>query len=183
MTVPRAEVWAVVSTMAGVNAELAPYVRMTHPRHLQSLDDHPVPMGEVAFHSWLLAGRVLPFDRHALCLEAVIDGEGFDEESTSWMQRRWRHERRLVDEGDGTCTVTDHLVVEPRLGVLRPLAARVVRFLFEHRHRRLVQRFGATRGGASAVVPGACCPPRGSTAGRGGTPGGAWPGRRRGGQR
>jgi ligand-binding SRPBCC domain-containing protein len=139
----RDEVWAVVSTMAGVNAELMPFVRMTHPRDRTSLEGKPIVPGEVVFHSWLLLGGVLPFDRHALALERVIDGEGFDEESTSWMQRRWRHERRLIDEGDGTCTVTDHLEVEPRLSLLRPLAARVVRFLFGHRHRRLVRRFGA----------------------------------------
>lgn len=139
----RAEVWAVVSTMAGVNAELMPFVKMTHPRDRTSLEGETIVPGEVVFHSWLLIGGVLPFDRHALALERVMEGEGFDEESTSWMQRRWRHERRLIDEGDGTCTVTDHLVVEPRLGLLRPLAERIVRFLFGHRHRRLVRRFGA----------------------------------------
>jgi len=139
----RPDVWAVVSTMAGVNAELMPFVRMTHPRDRTSLEGETIVPGEVVFHSWLLLGGVLPFDRHALALERVLEGEGFDEESTSWMQRRWRHERRLIDEGDGTCTVTDHLVVEPRLRLLTPLAARIVRFLFGHRHRRLVRRFGA----------------------------------------
>jgi ligand-binding SRPBCC domain-containing protein len=142
---PAPEVWAVVSTMDGVNAELRPFVRMTHPAHLQSLADTEIQPGAVVLHSWLLAGGILPFDRHALALERVLDGEGFDEESTSWMQRRWRHERRLDDHGDGTCTVSDHLIVQPRLGFLRPVAARVVRFLFAHRHRRLVQRFGAAR--------------------------------------
>lgn len=139
----RDEVWAVVSTMAGVNAELMPFVRMTHPRGHTTLDGGTIAPGEVVFHSWLLVGGVVPFDRHALALERVIEDEGFDEDSTSWLQRRWRHERRLIDEGDGTCTVTDHLVVEPRVPLVRPLAARVVRFLFGHRHRRLVRRFGA----------------------------------------
>ena len=139
----RDEVWAVVSTMAGVNAELMPFVKMTHPRDRTSLEGETIVPGEVVFHSWLMLGGVLPFDRHALALEQVMEGEGFDEESTSWMQRRWRHERRLIDEGDGTCTITDHLVVEPRVALLRPLAKRVVRFLFGHRHRRLVRRFGA----------------------------------------
>lgn len=139
----RAEVWAVVSTMAGVNAELMPFVRMTHPRDRTSLEGETIVPGEVVFHSWLLLGGVLPFDRHALALERVMEGEGFDEESTSWTQQRWRHERRLIDEGDGTTTVTDHLVVQPRLAFLTPLATRVVRFLFGHRHRRLVRRFGA----------------------------------------
>jgi ligand-binding SRPBCC domain-containing protein len=124
------EVWAVASTMDGVNAELRPFVRMTHPAHVQLLTEASIGLG------------VLPFDRHALRLERVLDGEGFDEESTSWMQRRWRHERRVIDHGDGTCTVTDHLIVVPRLGLLRPVVARVVAFLFTQRHRRLVERFG-----------------------------------------
>src|SRR5688572_17599997 len=80
---PRDEVWARVSTMAGVNDELAPFVRMTHPPHLQSLADVTVEPGVVLHRCWLLAGGVLPVDRHALALERVIDGEGFDEESTS----------------------------------------------------------------------------------------------------
>ena len=140
---PVGEVWAVVSTMDGVNAELRPFVRMTHPAHLQSLVDAGIEPGVVVLRSWLLAGGFLPFDRHSLALERVIDGEGFDEESTSWMQRQWRHERRLTDHGDGTCTVADHLTIEPRIGLLRPVVARVVGFLFAHRHRRLAERFGS----------------------------------------
>ena len=141
---PAEEVWAIVSTMDGVNAELMPFVRMTHPAHLSSLADAEIVPGEVALHSWLLVGGVVPFDRHALALERVLDGEGFDEESTSWMQRRWRHERRVIPTGEHTCTVTDHLVVVPRLSLSRPLAARIVPFLFRHRHKRLRARFGAT---------------------------------------
>lgn len=128
--------------MDGVNAELHPFVRMTHPRSMQRLTEGLVRPGEVAFRSWLLAGGVVPFDRHALMLERVFDGEGFDEESTSLLQRRWRHERRLSDDVDGGCTITDHLVVVPRLAAARPLVRRSVKLLFEHRHRRLVRRFG-----------------------------------------
>jgi hypothetical protein len=129
--------------MDGVNAELSPFIRMTHPRGLTRLGDAPVVPGEVAFHSWLLAGGVVPFDRHALALERVLDGEGFDEESSSWLQRRWRHERRISDDPGGGCTVTDHLLATPRLAVTRSVTRRVVTFLFQHRHRRLVRRFGS----------------------------------------
>lgn len=142
LAAPRAEVWAAVTTMDGVNDELRPFVRMTHPPELRSLADVDVVPGGVIGRSWLLAAGVVPFDRHALALERVVEGEAFDEESTSWLQRCWRHERRLVDGGDGTCTVTDRLVVVPRIGLARPITARVVRFLFEHRHRRLRARFG-----------------------------------------
>jgi hypothetical protein len=142
----RATVWAVVSTMAGVNAELAPFVRMTHPADRSSLEGEDVPFGEVLFASWLLAGGVVPFDRHALVLESVTPGAGFVEESTSLVQRRWRHERTLVDLPGGGCRVTDRLTVVPRLGLARPIAARIVARVFDHRHRRLIARFGEAAG-------------------------------------
>ena len=142
VTSPASEVWAVVSTMDGVNAELRPLMRMTHPAHLSSLADVEIAPGEVVAHSWLLAFGFLPIDRHALGLERVYDGEGFDEESTSWLQRRWRHERRILDHGDGTSTVTDDLTAEPRLSLLAPVLRRIVSALFRHRHRQLARRFG-----------------------------------------
>lgn len=143
-----ADVWAVASTMAGVNAELGPWVRMTHPADKRSLADVQ-PGAHLGFDSWVLALGVLPFDRHHLHLETVIDpGDdvgpfGFDEESTSWMQRRWRHERRIEAIESGRTRVSDRLVVEPRVGLFRPIVRRVVPAIFRHRHRRLRRRFGA----------------------------------------
>ncbi len=139
---PRDVVWARVTSMAGVNDELAPFVRMTHPPHLRSLTDVAVEPGTVLHRSWLLAGGVLPFDRHSLALERVLDGEGFDEESTTWLQRRWRHERRLADAPGGRTVVSDRLVIEPRLRFAAPVTRAMVGFLFGHRHRRLVAAFG-----------------------------------------
>jgi hypothetical protein len=143
LAAPRPAVWATVSAMRGVNAELFPFVRMTHPRALPSITTVDPAPGTVLFHSWLLLFGVLPFDRHALALEEVSDGEGFVEDSTSWLQRRWRHERRLTDRAGGGCVVTDRLTIEPRLALTKPLEAAIVRRLFDHRHRRLRQRFGA----------------------------------------
>jgi hypothetical protein len=143
---PAAEVWRHASSMRGVNEELGPWVRMTHPSWATDLSSVEVPLGEVAFRSWLLALGVLPFDRHSLGLVEVRDGAeqggGFVEESTSWLQRRWRHERDVEPAPGGGSTVQDRLVVRPRLApaaLVRP----VVAALFGHRHRRLVRRFGA----------------------------------------
>ncbi len=140
---PPGEVWSVVSTMRGVNAELRPWIVMTHPRGAGSLDSATVASGSLLFRSWLLLGGVLPFDRHRLVLERVLPGVGFDEESTSWLQRRWRHERRVLPADGGGSIVTDRLVVEPRLALMRPLASVAVAAVFRHRHRRLVARFGS----------------------------------------
>jgi len=144
---PADEVWQHATSMRGVNDELGPWVRMTYPPQLASLADADESMlGTVVFHSWLLAGGVVPFDRHALRLVEIgtrdDGGGGFVEESTSWLQSRWRHVRDVVALGDGRCLVTDRLTVVPRVPIARPLVAVIVPWLFTRRHRRLVDRFG-----------------------------------------
>ncbi len=146
LVAPAAEVWQHATSMRGVNDELTPWVRMTYPAQLASLDDaDDSALGSVVFHSWLLAGGAVPFDRHALGLveiETRDDGGAFVEESTSWLQSRWRHERDVVALGDDRCLVTDRLTIVPRVPVARPLVAVVAPWLFTRRHRRLVDRFG-----------------------------------------
>lgn len=141
LATPAADVWAEVSTMAGVNAELGPYMRMTHPAHAQRLEGTHVEPGGLLFQSWLLAFGLLPIDRHALSLEKLYPGEGFDERSTSWMQRTWIHRRRVLPASSG-CIVTDELAFEPRVPFAAPMLRVVVCALFLHRHRRLRRRFG-----------------------------------------
>lgn len=138
----RDEVWRSVSSMRGVNVELHPYIHMTSPKDRQCFTAAVVP-GRVVFRSWLLLFRVLPFDRHALAFERIDEGVGFVEESTSFLQQRWGHERSLSDSPSGGCVVTDRLLIEPRVGFSRPLVAAMVPFLFRHRHRRLRNQFGA----------------------------------------
>ncbi len=149
LSASAADVWARVSTMPGVNDELKPWFRMTWPMEFSSFagaDVHASGPGEVAFHSWLLAGGVVPFDRHALSLVSLDDsgrdGGSFVEESTSWLQRRWHHEREVVPLDTGGCRVTDRLIVQPRLRLAAPLVARVVPWIFAKRHERLAERFG-----------------------------------------
>jgi ligand-binding SRPBCC domain-containing protein len=134
-------VWAVVSTFTGVNAELLPWCRMREPRALRGRTLESYRPGERAA-CWLLAGGVVPFDRHLLGLESVSPGVGFAEESTTWVQRRWRHERTLAPAGGGTA-VLDRLTIEPRLRAAAPVVAWIAARTFEHRHRRLRARFGA----------------------------------------
>ncbi|MCC6649502.1 MAG: hypothetical protein IT374_28530 [Polyangiaceae bacterium] len=129
------EVWAHASTIAGVNAELGPWVRMTAPRGASLAD---APPGREALRSVLLVLGVVPVDVHHLTIERALP-RGFDEESWSWLQRRWRHERR-VEPRDGGCVVTDRLTVRPRLAA--PLARLLVGWVFAWRHRRLRARFG-----------------------------------------
>lgn len=139
---PPADVWRAVSTMDGVNHELMPMMRMTHPPDAVSLDSGRAKPGVVLFKSWLLLFGVLPIDRHSLVLDRLLAGEGFDEHSHSWLQRVWIHQRRVQPDGEG-CRVTDQLAFEPRIRIAGAMVAPIVKALFEHRHRRLRARFGA----------------------------------------
>lgn len=150
-----AEVAALALTPEGVNAELLPLVRMTFPPSMRSLPITEAPTGTVVGHCWMLAGGVLPFDRHALGFASTAsptgEGHGFIETSSSWMQRSWRHERTIVDRPGGGCTVHDLVVAEPRVPGAGVVVGPIVRAVFRHRHRRLVRRWGEAPSPARAL--------------------------------
>lgn len=141
---PAHEIWPYLLDMASINAELSP-IHMTSPREAtlsaQGLAAAQIPLGQVLFHSWVMLWGILPLDRHSLCLTELVDGEGFHEESTTWLQRRWIHDRRLTPLPRG-CRLTDRIDFEPRLSLMRPLIATIARSTFERRHRYLRSRFG-----------------------------------------
>ena len=147
LAAPADVVWAKVSTMAGVNDELHPWMYMTVPasfaqRSLQDLT--PAQLQGVLFHSLLLALRCIPLDVHALQLSRLLPGEGFNEHSRSWMQKSWIHRRRVTADAEG-CIVSDELAIEPRLIWMAPLIRWAVAALFRHRHRRLAETFGSRK--------------------------------------
>jgi ligand-binding SRPBCC domain-containing protein len=135
-------VWEIVGTMQGVNAELAPWLRMTAPPEASNLRIEDAPLGREIFASWVLLGGVLPIDRHNFKLVEVDRGRGFVEDSTSWSQRRWEHRRDVQPRGEAACLLTDRLTFTPRVGVSGPVLERVIGVVFRHRHRRLRERFG-----------------------------------------
>lgn len=132
----------------GINHELAPWLRMTMPKAIDSeMTIEDAPLGEKLGRSWILLGRVLPVDYDDLCLVERGPGMRFLERSQLGSARHWQHERVVVPVGDGACEITDRLELELRaplraVGATRP-AERIVRTLFTHRHRRLRQRWGS----------------------------------------
>ena len=142
---PTEQVWRHACSMAGVNAELGPWMRMTHPADRSSLDGVDVPLGELLFRSWVLFLGVLPVDRHAFVLERIFPGKGFDERSSSWTEKIWIHRRRVEPVAGGT-RVSDVLEFQPRAFFMAPLLHLIVRGLFTHRHRRLQRMFGSLDG-------------------------------------
>lgn len=139
-----AAVWLRIATMAGVNDELWPLVRMTHPPGLDRIDAEEVPLGRPVFRSWLLLFGLIPFDYDDLTFERIDRGRGFYESSRMLSQRRWVHERRL-DPVPGGCRVTDRVSFEPKLRFAGPLSARVFRLVFRYRHFRLRRAFARLR--------------------------------------
>ena len=135
----RSEVWAAVSTVGGINWEVAPFVRMTDPTDGAPFDAEPWRVGAPV--SWQLFLGFIPVDRHRIELVALPDGRGFRESSSSWWHRFWWHERTLLDDPGG-CVVRDSVEIQPRLGVSDPVVGWAVRWMFCRRHRSLRRRFG-----------------------------------------
>jgi hypothetical protein len=147
---PAAVVWARVVTVAGVNDELGPWLKMTVPKGLRDQGDDlnidDVPLHEVLGRSWVKLFGVIPVDYDDLKLVEREPGRRFQEDSRLFSLEMWKHERVVEPVGESACTVTDTLRFRPR----RPLAwmpgsngfvAAIIRALFRHRHRRLVRRF------------------------------------------
>lgn len=140
-------VWERVMSEEGINAELGPWMRMTVPSGLESLDLETVEPGPLG-RSWVLLFGLIPFDYDDIGLERIDAGHGFLERSTMLSQRFWEHERAIEPRGDGACEISDRVAWEPRVplpgGLLRPL----FRAVFRHRHRQLQRHFGG-----EAVAP------------------------------
>ena len=146
LAAPASDVWAGAVSFEGVNYELGPWVSMTLPTGVDpgtTIDE--IPIGRPVGRSWIRL-RGVPVDYDDLCLAEIGPGMRFLERSRLASARSWQHERSVEPTGERACEITDRLEIELRaplraLGGYR-LAPRIVRALFEHRHRRLAERWG-----------------------------------------
>ena len=134
-------VWELVTSMAGVNQELMPLVRMTVPAALRDTRIDDVAPGRPVGRSWLLLFGLVPVDFDDLTIAELGPGRRFLERSTMLTQSRWEHERS-VTEIDGGCRVIDRLNWQGRIFGLGAIYRLAVPLLFRHRHSRLRRRFG-----------------------------------------
>jgi ligand-binding SRPBCC domain-containing protein len=137
---PADRVWDHASSFAGINRELWPLVRMTHPHGRERLTPETVPLGRRAFRSWLLLFGLVPVDYDDLTLIALDPGRGFHEVSRLFSASEWRHRRTLTPVNEG-CVVEDEVTFVPRWRWAGPLLAWVYRQTFELRHRNLRRLF------------------------------------------
>ncbi|WP_232747403.1 hypothetical protein [Ornithinimicrobium sediminis] len=154
---PAEHVWATVTTLAGVNAELRPLLRMTHPPGWDRLDPERIPLGQPLFRSRLLLLGVLPIDYDDITIVEFGPGHRFRERSRMLSAKVWEHERQVRPMSTDSCQVIDRVAYVPRWGPLGVALDFVVPRIFGHRHRQLRRMFGsrsAARGmAAPASVP------------------------------
>jgi ligand-binding SRPBCC domain-containing protein len=142
LAAPAAVVWSHATSMTGVNRELWPLVRMTHPRGADSLADRDIVLGERVFRSWILFLGVLPIDYDDLTLIELEAGRRFLERSPMLSQKLWCHERR-VEAVDGGCLLEDRVSFVPRVAMLGRAQLPLFRFFFRLRHQNLRRLFGS----------------------------------------
>ena len=143
LAAPPDVVWAHATSFAGVNRELFPLARMTHPRGA-TLDPAGIVLGQRLLRSWILAAGILPIDYDDLTFVELEPGRRFLERSPMLSQREWTHERIVEPDGRGA-RVTDRVRFVPRVAALGPLHEPVFRLAFRLRHRNLRRRFGEGR--------------------------------------
>lgn len=141
LAAPPAAVWGRITTMAGINHELAPWMRMTSPRGAELTVDS-VPLGQRWFRSWILLFGVLPFDFDDLLVERLEPERGFLERSRMLSAPLWEHERTLEALTEDQTRLTDRIGFRPRARMLAPVHRAVIAAMFRHRHRRLRAFFG-----------------------------------------
>ena len=131
--------------MDGVNAELAPLVRMTAPESVSTSTIFDWPVQTELFSSWILLFGFLPIDRHRFFLESVDPQSGFRERSCSWVNAYWCHEREIVPSESG-CRVTDAVEYKSRVPLMDFALEPVYRLVFWLRHRHLRRWYGQRAG-------------------------------------
>ena len=133
-------VWRRVTSVEGIDDEMAPLLRMTFPRGMRALPSDAFVAGQRLCRSYLLLLRVLPVDWSDLTLVELEPGRRFLERSPMFSMAFWQHERIVTPSAQGT-TVVDNLAFCPRL-LPRALVRASVALFFRHRHARLRRRFG-----------------------------------------
>jgi hypothetical protein len=124
-------------SMAGVNDELSPLLKMTAPQQWIEKPIFQWPVNIPLFSSTILLFGFIPIDVHRFKFTSV-NTMGFKESSSTLFNSLWQHERSILSDGDGDgATIKDVVYYRSKLAVLGGLFKPVYRWIFIHRHKRI----------------------------------------------
>ncbi len=134
---PPERVWAWITSVKGISAEMWPYFRMTVPKDVESLADVQMQPGVRMFRSYVFLFGILPIDYSDMTLLELTPGSGFIEQSPMGSMKLWRHERYIAPcgSGSGAVVLVDQLTFQPRMA--RRLVGWFIGHVFTHRHKVL----------------------------------------------
>ncbi|WP_199433908.1 hypothetical protein [Qaidamihabitans albus] len=135
------DVWAHVTSFAGINDELRPVLRMTVPPGLRDRAGLGAGSPTAPGRSLLLLFGVLPVEYDDVGIAEFEPPHRFLERSSMLAAAEWEHERTVERTAEG-CRLTDRVSFRPRHRLAGPLLRWAVPQLFRHRHARLAARFG-----------------------------------------
>lgn|GEM_PF-151919 len=137
---PAEAVWSWLTSVRGIRAEMWPWLFMTVPKGLRSIEDIEIRPGQRMFRSYVFLFGVLPIDYSDMTLLELKPGEGLLEESPMGSMKLWRHKRYIepCPTDPDMVMLVDELAFQPRLA--RRLTAWFIRRVFNHRHKVLRAR-------------------------------------------
>ncbi len=144
---PAEELWARITSQAGINDEMRPVLTMTLPGPFRGHSIADVTPGTHIGKSLLLLFGVIPVGYDDITIAAIEPARMFLEESTMTGMRIWIHHRTLQPKGE-TTVVTDEVTLAPNaLLSLIPGSPKLFHAaasaFFNHRHRRLRRATGS----------------------------------------
>ena len=128
------EGWAWITSVEGIQKEMAPFIRMTSPEGVMTLQDAGFTLGQPMFLSWLKLFGIIPIDYSRLTLIEFQEGVGLVERSPMGSMKLWQHRREVIPTGKG-CNIKDALEFEPRF--IGKVTCWCINRFFKHRHRQL----------------------------------------------
>lgn len=129
-------------TMGGVNYEMNPIIKMTAPSDWAKLPISEWPTNTKIFTSTTLLLGIIPIDFHNFNLVSTRPNELVESSSTA-LNKQWNHRREIREEIAG-CSIHDTVEYLPRISILGKVVRPVYQAIFNHRHRRLISKYGAS---------------------------------------
>ena len=115
-----------------------PYIHLTYPKEKADLGEISVSAFIVSF---IFLFGFIPMGVHFLRLDSLEIGVSFCENSTTLLNKYWKHRRSLRQVSKEYTEVTDSVEFESRLPFIGYLLLPVIEFIFQHRHTKILILF------------------------------------------